>query len=228
MEYDFERAFRHHHLAERSSSIERRVLCEKHLSYCQHVETSIKSLFAKWDHILTLFPSHAALKEYDPRFRPETRDGEMFYKKLSVFQAWFNLNGEINRLIDVLGRIIACNTCNKWPVVPSSSISRAHDNVSRPPTPSSTASQEFKGTVITTPSTSDDVPSNQSALKPQFSSLSTASRASTTSLLSLSQPESSNRRHSPISTMSSVDHTNTNLQPTSALIEYYYRYCFQR
>ena len=220
---DFERAFRLHHPNQRSSSIERRCLCENHISYCQHVENSIKVLFAKWDHILSLFPSHATLKEYDPRFNSETREGEMFYEKLSVFQAWFNLNGEINRLLDVLGRIIGCQPCQKWPAVSSSSTSRAQDTTSRPPTPSSTASHDFTGTLTASPSATEDYLLNQPMLKQQYSSLSATSRTSTSSSVFTPGPDVSSRRHPPISAMSSVDNTQANLGPTSSLPEYYYR-----
>jgi hypothetical protein len=70
----------------------------------------------KWDQILSLFPSSATLEEYNKRFDSRTKEGRMFYEKLSVFQAWFNLNSEINRLITVLGRIMACTQCQMWPV----------------------------------------------------------------------------------------------------------------
>ena len=75
----------------------------------------MQNLFLQWDYILSLFPSYLALEQYDKRFNPRTREGRIFYEKLSIYRAWYNLHSEINRLINTLGRIMTCTQCHMWP-----------------------------------------------------------------------------------------------------------------
>jgi len=202
--------------------IKRYLLSEMHLNYCNHVDQSLRILFSKWDHILSLFPSSIALEQYDKRFDSKTQKGQMFYEKLTVFQAWFNLNSEINRLISVLGRIMACTSCEEWPNVPVSSIIRQqHDSTtkspSRPPTPSSTTSGgDSRDTFASSPSNSSYylATTNQIQLKQQYSS--SSSRIST--------PDITIKRQHTIASIPSMDNIHQYLTPTSLLTEYYYRY----
>ena len=203
---DFEESLRHH---SHPQPIERRRLCEHQLNYCNEVDKSIGDLFYKWDRILSLFPTHAALEQFDKRFDPATKEGRMFYEKLSVFQAWFNLNSEINRLIVVLGRIMACTQCQTWPTVSCSSSPRLNDNAtgnaSRPPTPSSASSaNDFKEIIVGSPSNF----LSQSMLKQQYSTVSSSSRISTSSSFSTT-PETNSRRHPHITSLTSIDKFNT-------------------
>ncbi|CAF4650341.1 unnamed protein product, partial [Rotaria socialis] len=96
-------------------TIQRRHMCEHHLNHCHNVEKRMQSLFLKWDYILSLFPSYAALEQYDKRFNPRTQEGRIFYEKLYIFQAWLNLHSEINHLINILGRIMSSIKCHAWP-----------------------------------------------------------------------------------------------------------------
>jgi hypothetical protein len=183
----------------------------------------MENLFVKWDQILSLFPSYAALEQYDKRFDSRTKEGRMFYERLSVFQAWFNLNSEINRLIVVLGRIMACTPCQSWPTVSYSSVPKLNDNgtinASRPATPSSTSSNEQRDILIDSPS---NYLLNPTPLKQQFSSISNSSRMSTSSSFSTT-PEITTKRQHTITSMPSMDNINQLLTSTSPLTEYYYR-----
>jgi hypothetical protein len=214
----------YHYRSRHSSTIERRHLCEHHLTDCNLVDRSLEDLFKKWDDILALFPSHAALEEYDSRYNSKTREGRIFYEKLSVFQAWYNLNAEINHLINVLGSIMACNECQAWPKLVSSSsslTSRLKDhlsvNASRPQTPSSTSSVDFKETSTSSPSNTSSYLFGQNMLKQQLSSMSTSSSSFSTA------PDGNMRRHRQMSSMTSLDNPQANLTVTSPLTEFYYR-----
>ncbi len=191
------------------------------------MDKSLKILFVKWDQILLLFPSYAALEQYDKRFDSRTKEGRMFYEKLSVFQAWFNLNSEINRLITVLGRIMACTQCQMWPDVSSSSTSKHNDhaiiNASRPPTPSSTSSNEPKDMFPGSPSTSSYYLLNQTPLKNQFSSISNSSRMSTSSSFSTTPETATTKRQCTINSVPSMDNIHQLLTSGSPLTEFYYR-----
>jgi hypothetical protein len=178
-------------------TIQRRHLCEYHLDYCNYVEKYMKDLFLKWDQILSLFPSYSALEQYDKRFNPRTKEGGIFYEKLSIFQAWFNLHSEINRLINVLGRIMTCTQCHMWPHGTNSSAGKLNENISRPPTPSSTSSNEQKDIIIGSPS------------------------GSSTFVTIL---ETRTKRQNTLSSMPSMDSIyHPYLTPSSSLMEYYYR-----
>jgi hypothetical protein len=209
-----------------NSRIQRHILSDLHLTYCNELDKSLGNLFAKWDQILSLFPSYAALEQYDKRFDSRTKEGRMFYEELSVCQAWFNLNSEINRLIVVLGRIIACTQCQIWPDVTCSSAPKLNDNAtinaSRPPTPSSTSSSELKDTISGSPSNSSNYLLNQTSLKQQFSTVSNSSRMSTSSSFSTT-PETTTKRQHTITSVSSMDNIHQLLTPTSPLAEFYYR-----
>lgn len=205
-----------------SKTIERRQLSENHLNSCSDVEKSIRDLFSKWDQILSLFPSHAALAQYDKRFDPTTKEGRMFYEKLSVFQAWFNLNSEINRLIGILGLIMGCSQCQAWPNVSCSTNYRSNENASRPPTPSSTSSTlDFKEMNVGSPSNASTFLA-QPILKQQNSTISNSSRLSTSSSFSTT-PETNIRRLTHITSMTSIDLNSTTIS-TQPLTEFYYRY----
>ena len=147
---NFERTY-HHNIR----TIKRRHICENHLNHCHHVEHEMKNLFLKWDNILSLFPSQSALEQYDKRFNPRTKEGGIFYEKLSIFQAWFNLHSEIHRLINVLGKIMSCTQCHMWPS--GTAIEKSHENLSRPPTPSSTSSSEQKDFISGSPPNTSDL-----------------------------------------------------------------------
>ena len=134
-----------------SPTIQRRHLCEHHLKHCHDVKKSMQNLFDQWDVILSLFPSYSALEQYDKRFNPSTKEGRIFYEKLFIFQAWFNLHSEINRLISVLGRLMSCTQCYMWPHHTHSSNTRVVDAISRPQTPSSTSSNEQKDFIAGSP-----------------------------------------------------------------------------
>jgi hypothetical protein len=75
----------------------------------------------KWGHVLSLFPSHQALEKFDKRFNSAFKEGQQLYKKLSMFQAWFNLNAQINHLINTLGLVMGCTDCREWPITVASS-----------------------------------------------------------------------------------------------------------
>jgi hypothetical protein len=186
----------------------------------------LEVLFLKWDQVLSVFPSYAALEQYDKRFDSRTKEGRMFYEKLSVFQAWFNLNSEINRLIIVLGRIMACSQCTMWPTVSCSSAPKVNDNTtifaSRPPTPSSTSSNEQKDIIVESPSNFSSYLLNQTPLRQQVSSVSNSPHISTSSSFSTT-PETTTRRQHTITSMPSMDNINQLLTSTSSLTEYYYR-----
>ncbi|CAF3845600.1 unnamed protein product [Adineta steineri] len=207
--------------------IQRRHLSDIHLNYCYETDKTIENLFIKWDQILSLFPSYAALEQYDKRFDSRTKEGRMFYERLSVFQAWFNLNSEINRLISVLGRIMGCTQSHSWPHVSCSSIPKLNDNAtinaSRPPTPSSTSSNEQKDTLVGSPSSSFSYLLTQTPLKQQFSSISNSSRMSTSSSFSTT-PDITTKRQHTMTSMPSMDNIHQLLTSTSPLTEYYYRY----
>jgi hypothetical protein len=189
---DFEQTYYHH-----TRSIQRHHICESHLNHCNYIERYMKNLFSKWDQVLALFPSHSALEQYDRRFNPRTKEGGIFYEKLSVFQAWFNLHSEINCLISVLGRIMTCTQCHMWPHEIQTSIGRSNDNISRPPTPSSTSSNEQK----------DSIPGSP----PHSSNMGITNDFRT-------------KRQNTLSSMSSMDNINQQqLTPTSPLMDYYYR-----
>lgn len=179
-------------------TIQRRHICEHHLNHCKYVERHMIHLFSKWDQILALFPSHSALEQYDRRFNPRTKEGGIFYEKLSIFQAWFNLHSEINRLINVLGRIMACTKCHMWPNENHSSTERTSETISRPHTPSSTSSNEQQR---------DFIPGSPPHLS-QFTTI----------------VESRTKRQNTLSSMPSMDNINQQqLTPTSSLMDYYYR-----
>jgi hypothetical protein len=151
----------------------------------------------------------------------------MFYEKLSVFQAWFNLNSEINRLIVVLGRIMGCTQCQIWPDVSCSSAPKLNDNAtinaSRPPTPSSTSSNEQKDTFIGSPSNSSSYLLNQPPLKHQFSNISNSSRMSASSSSFSTTPETTTKRLHTIASIPSMDNIHQLLTSVSPLSEFYYR-----
>jgi hypothetical protein len=177
--------------------MKRRHICEYHLDYCNHVETYMRNLFVKWDYILSLFPSHSALEQYDKRFNPRTKEGGIFYEKLSIFQAWFNLHSEINRLINVLGRIMTCTQCHMWPHGTNSSLGKVIDNISRPPTPSSTSSNEQREVIVGSPPDS-----------PNFTVA----------------PLTRTKRQNTLSSMPSMDSLyQQHLTTESSLMDYYYR-----
>lgn len=156
------------------------------------------NLFSRWDQILALFPSYCALEQYDRRFNPRTKEGGIFYEKLSIFQAWFNLHSEINRLINVLGRIMACTRCQMWPSEGHSSTERTSDTVSRPPTPSSSSSNGEPRDFVT-------------GSPPHISQFATTFETRT-------------RRQNTLSSMPSMDNINQQpLTPASSLMDYYYR-----
>jgi len=157
----------------------------------------MKNLFLKWDFILSLFPSYSALEQYDKRFNPRTKEGRIFYEKLSIFQAWFNLHTEINRLINILGRIMTCTQCHMWPHGRHGSTEKFFDNISRPATPSSTSSNEQKDAITESP--------------PNSSSFGTIHEIRT-------------KRQNTLSSMPSMDNIyQQQLTSTSSLMEYYYR-----
>ncbi|CAF4611515.1 unnamed protein product [Rotaria sp. Silwood1] len=219
--------FEHTHHYHDNSPIQRRHLSEFHINYCHEVDRSIERLFLKWDQILSFFPSYAALEQYDKRFDSRTKEGRMFYEKLTVYQAWFNLNSEINRLILVLGRIMACTQCHMWPNVSCSSAPKLNDNAtinaSRPPTPSSTSSNEHKDIFGASPSNSSYYLISQTPLKHQYSTISNSSRMSTSSSFSTT-PEIPTKRQHTITSVPSMDNIYQYLTSTSPLTEYYYRY----
>lgn len=207
------------------SPIQRYYLSDIHLVYCDEVDRTLRSLFDKWDRILTLFPSYAALEQYDKRFDSRTKEGRMFYEKLSVFQAWFNLNSEINRLISVLGRIMACTQCQMWPEIPFPTLKHQENsinNTSRPPTPSSTSSSEQRDTFPSSPSNSSNYLLTQTPLKQQYSTVSNPSRLSTSSSLSVTSENIIKRQHT-IASIPSMDNINQLLTSTSPLTEFYYK-----
>ncbi len=218
---DFEQS----HYCHEELYIQRRQLSDFHLKHCQEVDKSMEILFVKWDQILSLFPSYAALEQFDKRFDSRTKEGRMFYEKLSVFQAWFNLHSEINRLIVVLGRIMGCTQCQMWPNVSCSSAPKLNDNAtinaSRPPTPSSSSSNEQKDISVGSPSNSSYL-LNQTPLKHQFSTISNSSRMSTSSSFSTT-PEISTKRHHTITSIPSMDNIHQLLSGGSSLTEYYYK-----
>ena len=215
---DFERL---HHLHD-SSPIQRCQLSETHLNYCHEVDKLLENLFLKWDEILSLFPSYAALEQYDKRFNSQTKEGQIFYEKLTVYQAWFNLNSEINRLIDILGRIMACTQCHMWPNVSCLSTRKLNDNsmnnMSHPTTPA-TSTIEPKDVFNASPSF---YLTNQRLLKAQSSNLSSSSLVSTSSSFSTT-PDTTPRRPHTISSLPSTDNVYQSLTFTSPLTEYYYR-----
>lgn len=220
---DFERT----HYPHDESTIQRHQLSDLHLTYCHEVDKSLGILFSKWDQILSLFPSYAALEQYDKRFDSRTKEGRMFFEKLSVFQAWFNLNSEINRLILVLGRIMACTSCQYWPDVTCSLAPKLNDNAtvnaSRPPTPSSTSSNEPKDTFTGSPSSSSYYLLNQTPLKHQYSNISNSSRMSTSSSFSTTPETSTTKRQHTITSVPSMDNIHQLLTPASPLSEFYYK-----
>jgi hypothetical protein len=178
-------------------TIQRRYLCEYHLNHCNDVEKYMQNLFLKWDYILSLFPSYSALEQYDKRFNPSTKEGRIFYEKLFIFQAWFNLHSEINRLINTLGRIMTCTQCHMWPHHTYSSTSKVNENMSRPTTPSSTSSNEQRDIVLGSPPTS-------SYFAPPL--------------------ETRTKRQNTLTSISSMDSIYQQpLTSTSSLTEYYYR-----
>ena len=178
-------------------TVQRRHICEHHLNHCKYVERYMINLFSKWDQILALFPSHSALEQYDRRFNPRTKEGGIFYEKLSIFQAWFNLHSEINRLINVLGRIMTCTKCHMWPNEGHSSTERTSETMSRPQTPSSTSSNEQR----------DFVPGSPPHIS-QF----------------VTTVETRTKRQNTLSSMPSMDNINQQqLTPASSLMDYYYR-----
>ncbi|CAF0808494.1 unnamed protein product [Rotaria sp. Silwood1] len=190
---DFEQAHYHDTL-----TIQRRHLCEYHLNHCYDVEKRMKNLFSKWDYILSLFPSYSALEHYDKRFNPRTKEGRIFYEKLYIFQAWFNLHSEINHLINVLGRIMTCMKCHMWPHETNLSLVKHNDNLSRPTTPSSTSSHEQRDPIVGSP--------------PNISPF-------------LVTPEIRIKRQSTFTSMSSFDSIyQPPLTSSSSLMDYYYRY----
>lgn len=150
----------------------------------------------------------------------------MFYEKLTVYQAWFNLNSEINRLILVLGRIMTCTQCSTWPNVSCSSAPKLNDNAtvnaSRPPTPSSTSSSEHKDMFSGSPSNSTYYLLNQTPLKHQCSNVSNSSRISASSSFSTT-PELTTKRHHTIASVPSMDNIYQYITSTSSLTDYYYR-----
>ena len=204
MEFGFERSHPDYH----RSPIQRYRLSEHELNYCHEVERALAELFGKWDHILALFPSHSKLMEFDKRFDSCTQEGRMFHEKMSVFQAWFNLNAEINRLIAVLGRIMVCTPCHMWPSGSSMSASKANEEPSRPPTPSSASSNELREATIG--------PSHQTSLNHQFSSVSTSSSLSGTQ-------EPTKKRQYTMSSTPSVDSVRQPVTFSSPLTDYYSR-----
>ncbi|CAF5018321.1 unnamed protein product, partial [Rotaria sp. Silwood1] len=188
---DFEQAHYHDTL-----TIQRRHLCEYHLNHCYDVEKRMKNLFSKWDYILSLFPSYSALEHYDKRFNPRTKEGRIFYEKLYIFQAWFNLHSEINHLINVLGRIMTCMKCHMWPHETNLSLVKHNDNLSRPTTPSSTSSHEQRDPIVGSP--------------PNISPF-------------LVTPEIRIKRQSTFTSMSSFDSIyQPPLTSSSSLMDYYY------
>ncbi|CAF0935780.1 unnamed protein product [Rotaria sordida] len=221
---DFEQSHHYHD----NSPIQRRHVSEFHLNYCREIDRSMEILFFKWDQILSLFPSFAALEQYDKRFDSRTREGRMFYEKLTVYQAWFNLNSEINRLILVLGRIMACTQCYMWPNVSCSSAPKLNDNAtinaSRPPTPSSTSSIDHKDVFGASPSNSSYYLINQTPFKHQHSTISNSSRVSTSSSFSTTPDAATTKRHHTMTSVPSMDNIYQYLTSTSPLTEYYYRY----
>ena len=204
--------------------LQRYQLSEIHIAYCDEVDRSLRILFDKWDRILALFPSHAALEQYDKRFDSRTKEGRMFYEKLSVFQAWFNLNSEVNRLISILGRIMACTQCHMWPDVSPTKPAQEHSSVhpSRPPTPSSTSSNEQRDTFASSPLNSSFYLLTQTPLKQQYSSVSNPSRISTSSAIS-STSENIIKRQYTIASVPSMDNISQYVTSASPLTEFYYK-----
>ncbi|CAF3316664.1 unnamed protein product [Rotaria socialis] len=179
-------------------TIQRRHMCEHHLNHCHNVEKRMQSLFLKWDYILSLFPSYAALEQYDKRFNPRTQEGRIFYEKLYIFQAWLNLHSEINHLINILGRIMSSIKCHAWPNSTCSSPGKSNDNLSRPTTPLSTSSHDQKDPIVGSPP-------NPSPF--------------------LTTPEIRIRRQNTFTSMSSVDSIHQSpLSSGSSLMNFYYRY----
>ena len=219
---DFERS----HYPHDDIPIQRYQLSESHITYCNEVDKSLGNLFSKWDHILSLFPSFAALEQYDKRFDSRTKEGRMFYEKLSVFQAWFNLNSEINRLILVLGRIMTCTQCQTWPDISCSLAAKFNENptinVSRPPTPSSTSSNEQRDTFGGSPSNSSYYLLNQTPLKQQYSNISNSSRISTSSPYSTT-PDTAIKRQHTMTSIPSMDNIHQLPTPASPITEFYYK-----
>ena len=177
--------------------IQRHYLCEYYLNHCNNVEKYMQNLFLKWDYILSLFPSYSALEQYDKRFNPSTQEGGVFYEKLSIFQAWFNLHSEINRLINTLGRIMTCTQCHMWPHHTYSSTSKVNDNISRPSTPSSISNNEQKDVLAGSPPNSSPF---------------------------IVLLETRTKRQNTLTSMSSIDSIYPQrLTSTSSLTDYYYR-----
>ncbi|CAF1031269.1 unnamed protein product, partial [Didymodactylos carnosus] len=139
LKYEFKHS--HSDLKPLPATIVRKNLSDQHVQRCASVDYQLRQLFSKWEKILYLFPSTAELELYDKRFNSKTLEGKVFYEKLALFQAWYNLHSEINRLIIVLGRIMSCSQCSSWPRVECSTAPKLHENstlfASRPPTPTS-------------------------------------------------------------------------------------------
>lgn len=174
--------------------IQRHHLSESHLSRCQDVEKYMQDLFGKWDHILSLFPSHSALEQFDRRFDPRTKEGKILYEKLFNFQAWLNLYTEINRLLGILGRLMSCSQCHMWP---QTSTNKASELLSRPPTPSSTSSNEQKDYLLGSP--------------PRSSSF-------------INTPDPKSKRPNPMLSMPSMDSLyQQSLGSSASLPDFYYK-----
>ena len=192
-ECDFEQSHYHNN----TSTIQHRHICEYHLNNCNDVERCMEDLFSKWDHVLSLFPSFSTLEQYDKRFNPRTKDGRIFYEKLYIYQAWFNLHSEINNLIYVLGRIMMCSRYHMWSHVTESSTSKLNDNLSRPTTPSSTSSYEQRESITESPSSSSPFRTT---------------------------PKTMEKRLNTFTSMSSMDSIyQQSLASMSSLTDYYYR-----
>lgn len=192
-ECDFEQSHYHDSL-----KIQRHHICEYYLNHCNVVEKRMKDLFSKWDYILSLFPSFAKLEQYDKRFNPRTKEGRIFYEKLHIFQAWFNLNSEINHLFSVLGRIMSCTQCHMWPHRTSSLASKSNESISASTTPSSASSCDHRDKT---------------------------GRSSTNPLALITASEVQVKRQTTLTSLSSLDGTyQSPITSSSPIMDYYYRY----
>lgn len=187
----------------------RRHLSELHINHCSTIFKALKKLFRVWDRFAGLFPSQAALEKYDRHLDSQSKEGRMLYEKLSVFQAWYNLNFEINGLFSTLGRIMGCNNCTSWPHLSSSR------DVSRPGTPLPSSDSDSYDGIHFSPSKSFMSSNSLSVLQAQ------ASVNSAGSPMSVSSDFHSRRLCSNISTQT-YDSQNP-LSASAPLTDYYSR-----
>ena len=202
-------------------AIQRRHLSESHIYHCEQMEESMRRLFNKWDELVSLFPSQKCLEKFHSIFNPQTKEGRGLYEKLSVFQAWLNLNSEINCLINVLGRLMSCANTPVWPTVSSTAYSRNDDTPisisSRPSTPSANVTADFREILCRSPSTV----SCSGPLKHQISTVSNCSKMSNSSSVS-GTPDMGYRRNHTVSSSQSIDGLN-HLGHSLSLTDYYSR-----